>query len=710
MGKEVTPYEPEDSGGGGGGGDGDEGPAKPKSKVWLLHPNMVFMTYWDAAMTFLLLFTAVVTPFEVAFLAEEGAFLKDDGITPATGSAKDLLGTGEIARLFIINRLVDLGFFCDVFVNFNLAYFDEEASMWIVKKRKIARRYLTSWFVIDIVSILPFDSLGLVIESDSIQQLKVLRIVRLLRLIKLLRVLRSSRVLARMQANSGWSNASFSLLKFCLVVLSTLHWACCAWNMVAQFNDTYPVEADCLAAGGEFEMVDREGPAGNIYPTPTCSEDEETWWDVMEYPNEYPGQTRPHTKYYAAMEFSMMAMVMGYGDPSPGNDKERFTALFLMLFTGSVYAYTIGAICGVVSERDPATKEYNQTMDHLNQYMRQMRIHKGLKQRLRDYFTFCKQNFKEKYYKEVLEEMSPTLQADVAHFTAGPWISQIRFFNVMAGDPDDPDGMLHNENHTFITGLCLALEPEAFAPKELIIYKGQRADKMFVIQRGLVGKEGRVLSAGQFFGEDFILSSARRHYQATVLTFLDVYSLEQDAMQEVLDDGDFPATSKLIRKAVLRMALRKKFLEVATAVKEKRGLSTEPSETKKSELEAWKNEMRKKAMIWQNQAKKGLLPQRKRRLSVDIMDATGGNKGGEDDDPSAGVARKDIKEMELQLDKFANSQAKYSTDSEHRLNELELRVNELTDAITLGFGKIEQAVKGSILARRSAGSPGARTE
>ena len=243
MGKEVTPYEPEDSGGGGGGGDGDEGPAKPKSKVWLLHPNMVFMTYWDAAMTFLLLFTAVVTPFEVAFLAEEGAFLKDDGLTPATGGAKDLLGTGEIARLFIINRLVDLGFFCDVFVNFNLAYFDEEASMWIVKKRKIARRYLTSWFVIDIVSILPFDSLGLVIESDSIQQLKVLRIVRLLRLIKLLRVLRSSRVLARMQANSGWSNSSFTLLKFIILILSFLHWAACAWNMTAQFNDTYPLEA-----------------------------------------------------------------------------------------------------------------------------------------------------------------------------------------------------------------------------------------------------------------------------------------------------------------------------------------------------------------------------------------------------------------------------------------------------------------------------------
>ena len=137
--------------------------------------------------------------------------MQDDSKTPATGGATELMATGEILRLFIINRMVDLGFMADIFVNFNLAYFDKAASLWVVKKPMIAKRYLKTWFVIDVVSILPFDSLGLVFESDSIQQLKILRIVRLLRLIKLLRVLRSSRVLARMQANSGPSPHALSL-------------------------------------------------------------------------------------------------------------------------------------------------------------------------------------------------------------------------------------------------------------------------------------------------------------------------------------------------------------------------------------------------------------------------------------------------------------------------------------------------------------------
>ena len=43
---------------------------------------------------------------------------------------------------------------------------------------------------------------------------------------------------------------------------------------------------------------------------------------------------------------------------------------------------------------------------------------------------------------------------------AGPWIKQIKFFNCK-----DPE-----ENRFFITELCLNLEPEAYAPKELIVY------------------------------------------------------------------------------------------------------------------------------------------------------------------------------------------------------------------------------------------------
>ncbi len=43
------------------------------------------------------------------------------------------------------------------------------------------------------ISILPFDTLGLILGSGAVSRLKILRIIRLLRLLKLISILKSSR-------------------------------------------------------------------------------------------------------------------------------------------------------------------------------------------------------------------------------------------------------------------------------------------------------------------------------------------------------------------------------------------------------------------------------------------------------------------------------------------------------------------------------------
>ena len=137
---------------------------------------------WDIVMTLLLLYTAVVTPFEVAFLS---------------GGLNDLV-------LFVINRVVDVLFICDIGVNFSVGYFDEGTNKWIFARDKIVRRYAHGWFIIDFLSCLPFDFIGLLDPNNSdVDQLKLLRFVRLFRLIKLLRILRSGRLMARIQSTTG---------------------------------------------------------------------------------------------------------------------------------------------------------------------------------------------------------------------------------------------------------------------------------------------------------------------------------------------------------------------------------------------------------------------------------------------------------------------------------------------------------------------------
>ena len=73
-------------------------------------------------MVFLLVFTALVTPFEVAFL----------------------LG-GKIDTLFVINRCVDLGFLIDMGVQCFVKYFDADTATWVTNLSFIRWRYLKTW-------------------------------------------------------------------------------------------------------------------------------------------------------------------------------------------------------------------------------------------------------------------------------------------------------------------------------------------------------------------------------------------------------------------------------------------------------------------------------------------------------------------------------------------------------------------------------------
>ena len=68
---------------------------------------MPFFRFWDMLTMLLLCYTALVTPFEVAFLE------------------LDLQENSELA-LFIVNRCVDFGFVLDMIFNFMLEYYDDK--------------------------------------------------------------------------------------------------------------------------------------------------------------------------------------------------------------------------------------------------------------------------------------------------------------------------------------------------------------------------------------------------------------------------------------------------------------------------------------------------------------------------------------------------------------------------------------------------------
>jgi hypothetical protein len=87
------------------------------ASAYLFQPQGRFMRKWNLLLVVLMIFTAVVTPYEVAFLS-----------------------SGPTEPIFWVDRVVDFLFFIDIFVTMNLVYFDDSAHHLIQDRDAIMRK------------------------------------------------------------------------------------------------------------------------------------------------------------------------------------------------------------------------------------------------------------------------------------------------------------------------------------------------------------------------------------------------------------------------------------------------------------------------------------------------------------------------------------------------------------------------------------------
>ena len=358
-----------------------------KVPKFLILPESKYMQRWDVVTIIALLFTAVVTPFEVALLKTNY-----DG-------------------LFFLNRVIDAIFVKDMIMNFFLAYRDEskEGGNKLVQKfAKIIHHYLYGWFAIDLVSIIPFDLLGLAFDSATLQRLKVIRVIRLLRLLKLMRVVRSSRVFKRIESRISLSHSTQGLLKFSTMLVTVCHWLACAWVMQAELTQDEAIEKAGCAADDENSTAGCEGWGGP-------SRMKVTWVDALcstidadgHYDPTLPCQyNEPLNKYSAALYWSIVTVTsVGYGDITPQNPSEMRMCTTIMLIGAFFWAYLIGNACGIISTLDVDGTEHRQRMDQLNLMMEDQCFDKTLRIKLRSFFLQSKSMLKEKKYFRLIERM-----------------------------------------------------------------------------------------------------------------------------------------------------------------------------------------------------------------------------------------------------------------------------------------------------------------
>ncbi|RHY26599.1 hypothetical protein DYB25_013531, partial [Aphanomyces astaci] len=255
-------------------------------------------------------------------------------------------------------------------------------------------------FLLDLISMLPFDVVGLAVDNNTVKQLRFTRVLRLLRLMKILKVLRGANNFRIWESKMSINYATIALVKFCLLVFMSSHWMACIFRMVVDIE----------------EFVDPLGFKFN--------------WMTEHTMGSIPiSKSSLGIQYMSALYWSVMTLTtIGYGDLVPTTPGERSLAITCMLIGGGTYAYVVGSVCQILNSMDASTTEFHQTIDTLNEYCHHNQLPSELSARLREYFHSSRTLLRERQHHNLLLTMSPGLRGEVALYN-NQWIAKIEFFN-----------------------------------------------------------------------------------------------------------------------------------------------------------------------------------------------------------------------------------------------------------------------------------------
>ena len=518
---------------------------EPKPCFMIDPRTSTFLANWDTACGIALSYTALACPFEVAFLGPE---------------------TNWHSGRFWINRIIDLFFLFDMFMQIIIMYAEEPkwevdhrkqvlVRAGLVKKIKVVQmitridkttlRYLRTWFLIDFLSIITvvFDILPVFDSSLSEQavdvaqetasgsssvgepkidpSLKILRFLRVLRLVKLVRVVKASRLIKRWQTSISLDFSTQTLIKCLVVYLLAAHWFACLLVLGTTLLADSPLHTWRGTKGYCVRTADNpnERRSASFLPGKT--------WELQP-PTVAFGVyladvwcVGPWDLWILSFYWTIMIISGASGgdtDSDMMSPPEALLFTFIVVIACLLNGNIIAWLCDVLSNMHPESIAFRNNMDQLNHYSRMNKLARPTRAKLREFLYRAKHVQMGNAEKHLMSLLSHKLQGELSIMANGPWLTKVPF--------------LRGVEVAVTVRISLALEPMVFVPMELI-----SADSMYHLSKGTVVDRGKVLIGGSIWGTDCILSRTDlRAPGARALAYADVLRVTREALLGIITE------------------------------------------------------------------------------------------------------------------------------------------------------------------------------
>ena len=415
----------------------DEESENEKEIPWIILPDNPYKKILDLLIAILILYSAIITPYEIAF------------------SDSNKSSWFEI--------LIDVFLALDIVLTFFSAYTDDEENL-VKNHKKIIKKYLKSWFIIDIISVLPLNNL---FKNGKYSGLtKISKLPKLYRLIKLTKLLRMTKMSSKGNLNRVTKffmeklkiNANVErLFFFVLTFLLMNHLCACFWYFMAKIEDFSP----------------------------------DSWVVRLGY------MDNSNLELYIISFYWTLTTVttVGYGDITAGTTIERIYNLFIMSFGVLLYSFAIGSLSSIVSTLDQKSEEMNQKLQILSSIKKEFNLEQGIYDKVRKVIKYdLSRNQKDKMV--FLQELPNKLRIELSQIMHDKVIQNFYFFRDQPSD--------------FFAYVAPLLKPVKFSKNDYLYKCQDMIDEMYFVAKGTVifcldkrygEKEIREIKKNNNFGE-----------------------------------------------------------------------------------------------------------------------------------------------------------------------------------------------------------------